>query len=214
MRAQDFIVIGLTGSIGMGKSTAGAIFQTLGVSVFDSDDCIRRVMGPRGKAVKDVVAHFPDVWDHAKKRIDRNELANIVFSDPDERKRLEAVLHPYVWEEQDRFKKQMRRNGRKMVVLDIPLLFETGADERVDVTVVISAPPYIQYQRVMARPDMTEEKFFNILESQMPDHHKRLMADYVVPSGLGRGVTTRKIKQIVHDLRLSLEPEPLYPVES
>lgn len=195
------ITIGLTGSVGMGKSTAASIFQTLGVPVFDSDACVRKVTSKYGEAVAEVIRHFPDTWDAKNKRIDRAELGRQVFKDPDERKRLEAILHPYVWKYQDAFKQEMRRARMDLIVLDIPLLFESGAETRVDMTVVVTAPPFIQYQRVMARPDMTEEKFQAILDSQMPDAQKRGLADYVVPTGLGMAETTKHIKQIIHELR-------------
>lgn len=195
------IVIGLTGSIGMGKSTAASMFELEGVPVFDSDACVHKLMAPKGKAVREVVAHYPDVWDLKKRRIDRHKLGKVVFSDEDEKQRLEDILHPYVWKEQDAFIKNMRRAGFDMVVLDIPLLFETGAQKRVDVTVVVSAPPYIQYQRVMARPDMDEDKFFAILDSQMPDSGKRELADYIIPTGLGRAMTMRRIRELVRKIQ-------------
>lgn len=194
------IEIGLTGSIGMGKSTAAAILQELGVPVFDSDACVHKVLREDEKAIAEVIKHFPDAWDLKKRRIDRMLLGTIVFNDVGERKRLESLLHPYVWKHQARFRDNMRRAGMKMIAYDIPLLFETGAQERLDVTICVSAPPFIQYQRVMARPGMTEERFFSILEGQMPDQEKRALADYVVPTGIGRAETFKCLRSIVDEL--------------
>lgn len=194
------ITIGLTGSIGMGKSMAAAMFQDYGVPVFDSDKCVRRLLSADEKAIREVVAHFPDCWDLKKREIDRRILADIVFRDPEEKERLETILHPYVWTAQEKFSREMQRLRKQAIVLDIPLLFETGAEYRVDTTVVVTAPPYIQYQRVMSRPDMTEEKFFSILEGQMPDEDKRRLADFVVPTGIGFAETRKHIIRILHDL--------------
>lgn len=191
------IIIGLTGSIGMGKTTAANIFRHFKIPVFDSDHCIRLVTSKRGEAVRDVVNHFPDAWNISKRILDRKILSDLVFGNEKERKRLESILHPFVWARQQKFLDHMRRLSMPMVVMDIPLLFETGADKRVDLTLVVSAPPYIQYQRVMARPGMTDEKFTQILASQMPDHEKRQRADIVVHTGLGRSHTTRQIKKII-----------------
>lgn len=195
------IEIGLTGSIGMGKSTAAAILQELGVPVFDSDASVHKALKYNETAIKDVIRYFPDVWDVKKRQIDRPELGRIVFQDIRERKRLESILHPYVWKDQKKFRDDMRRAGMKMIAYDIPLLFETGAEHRLDTTICVSAPPFIQYQRVMARPGMTEERFFSILEGQMPDQEKRALADYVVPTGIGRAETFKHLRAIVDELR-------------
>lgn len=199
------IEIGLTGSIGMGKSTAAGILQQLGVPVFDSDACVHHLLGNDKDAITKVIKYFPDVWDLKKRRIDRKALGKIVFHDIAERKRLEAILHPYVWEHQTKFRNDMHRSGFRMIAYDIPLLFETGAQNRLDVTICVTAPPYIQYQRVMARPGMTEDRFFSILEGQMPDPEKRAMADYVVPTGIGRGETFKHLSTIVDELRTGMD---------
>lgn len=197
------IVIGLTGSIGMGKSTAAAIFRNLGVPVFDSDACVHDLSRPGGIAVEDVLAHFPESRSKnvgSLPTIDRQKLGKIIFANSNAREQLEAILHPYVWGEQAKFKQHMRRTGQKIVMMDIPLLFETGAQDRVDVTAVVTAPYLLQRQRVLARPGMDEEKFQAILKTQIPDRQKRRLADYIIPTGLGRALTTRSIKTLLKGL--------------
>lgn len=193
--------IGLTGSIGMGKSTAATMFADCGLPIFDSDQAVRRLTGRGGAAESLVASHYPDCWNLKERKLDKEKLFNIVFDNESERLRLEALLHPLVWEEQEKFVQQARRLGYWAAVFDIPLLFETGAERKMTHTVVVTAPPFIQYQRVMARPGMTEEKFFLLLETQMPDHQKKMLADYVVNTGAGLGKTCRSIKSIVNELR-------------
>ena len=194
------IVLGLTGSVGMGKSTAAAMFRRLGVPVHDSDATVHRLLAPGGAAVKKVAAAFPETLG-ADGGIDRAALGRRVFADAAALKRLERILHPLVRRGQDRFLKQARARREKLVVLDIPLLFETGGDKRCDLIVVVSAPAAVQRARVMARPGMTEPRFRAILAKQMPDAEKRRRADIVVPSGLGRTVTFRRLARLVRDLR-------------
>lgn len=194
------IVLGLTGSIGMGKSTAAAMLRRLGVPLFDADAVVHRLLGPGGAAVADVEALFPGVRD-ASGAIDRRRLGQRVFGDPVALRRLEAILHPMVRREETRFVRQARARGETLVVLDIPLLYETGAPERCDYVLVVSAPARIQRERVMRRPGMTESRFASILRAQMPDHEKRRRADFVVPTGLGRALTFRRLRQVVTLLR-------------
>jgi dephospho-CoA kinase len=194
------IVLGLTGSVGMGKSTAAAMFRRLGVPVHDSDATVHRLLAPGGAAVPRVVAVFPGVSDR-QGGIDRGELGARVFGDAPALKRLERILHPLVRQSQERFLKQARARRVPVVVLDIPLLFETGGETRCDAVVVVSAPRWVQRARVMARPNMTEARFRTILKKQMPDHQKRRRAQYVVPTGLGRAVTYRALVRIVRSLR-------------
>lgn len=194
------IVLGLTGSVGMGKSTAAAMFCRLGVPVHDSDAAVHRLLAPGGAAVKKVAAAFPDALG-ADGGIDRTTLGRRVFADAAALKRLERILHPLVRRSQDRFLRQARARREKLVVLDIPLLFETGGDKRCDLIVVVSAPAAVQRARVMARPGMTEARFRAILAKQMPDAEKRRRADIVVPSGLGRTVTFRRLARLVRELR-------------
>ena len=194
------IVLGLTGSIGMGKSTAAAMLRRLGVPVFDADGVVHRLLAPSGAAVPVVSAAFPGVA-REDGGIDRALLGQRVFTDPAALKRLEAILHPMVAAEEKRFLAQSIARRVPLVVLDIPLLFETGAERRCDYVLVVSAPTLVQRQRVMRRPGMTEIRLNSILRKQMPDHRKRQHADFVVPTGAGRGLTLRHLKAIVRLLR-------------
>jgi dephospho-CoA kinase len=194
------IVLGLTGSLGMGKSTAAAMLRRLGVPVHDADAVVHRLMAPGGAAVAAVGKAFPE----ARRKdggIDRAVLGRRVFADAKALARLEHILHPLVRQSQQRFLDAARARRAALVVLDVPLLYEGRGQARVDKVLVVSAPPAVQRARVMARPGMTEERFRAILAKQMPDAEKRRRADYVVPSGLGRALTYRKLKRIVRELR-------------
>jgi dephospho-CoA kinase len=194
------IVLGLTGSIGMGKSTAAAMLRHLRVPVFDADAVVHRLLAPGGGAVGAVEAAFPGVRDD-KGGIDRQRLGQRVFEDPAARRRLEAILHPLVRVAEGRFAAAARRRRERLVVLDIPLLFETGGEARCDAVLVVSASPRLQRERVMRRPGMTSARFAGILNAQMPDAEKRRRADFVVETALGRGETYRHLRAIVTALR-------------
>lgn len=194
------IVLGLTGSLGMGKSTASAMFRRLGIPVHDSDAAVHRLLGPRGAAVAAVAAEFPGVA-RPDGGIDRALLGARVFGDRAALRRLERILHPLVRRSQQRFLAAARARRRDLVVLDVPLLYETGGERRCDAVVVVSAPAFLQHLRVMARPGMSEQRLRAVLEKQLPDAEKRRRADYVVPSGLGRAVTFRRLKRLVGELR-------------
>lgn len=208
------IVIGLTGSIGMGKSTAGAMLEALGVPVHDSDSAVHGLLHPGSAAWAALTAAFPysahpeiyrrkRVWRFPfcrESAIDRAALGRIVFADDAAREKLEAILHPFVQDAQRVFIQRQRALGRKIAALDIPLLFETGAEARMDYTLVVSAPPHVQHARVMARRGMSAEKLKGILERQMPDGEKRARADFVVHSGLGRAYMMRELKTVLHTI--------------
>jgi dephospho-CoA kinase len=194
------IVLGLTGSIGMGKSTAAAMLRRLGVPLFDADLVVHCLLAPAGAAVPAVSAAFPGVETEAG-GIDRALLGQRVFTNPAALRRLEEILHPMVAAEEKRFLARSRARRVALVVLDIPLLFETGAERRCDYVLVVSVPALVQRQRVMRRPGMTEIRLAAILRKQVPDHRKRQRADFVVPTGAGRGVTLRRLKAIVRLLR-------------
>jgi dephospho-CoA kinase len=194
------IVLGLTGSIGMGKSTAAAMLRRLGVPLFDADVAVHRLLAPSGAAVPAVSAAFPGVGTEAG-GIDRMLLGQRVFTDPAALRRLEAILHPMVAAEERRFLARSRARRVPLAVLDIPLLFETGAERRCDYVLVVSAPAIVQRQRVMRRAGMTEIRLNAILRKQMPDYRKRQRADFVVPTGASRGLTLRRLKAIVRILR-------------
>lgn len=175
------IVLGLTGSIGMGKTTTAKMFADEGVPVFDSDAAVHDVYA--GPAVPRVEQAFPGTTSNGA--VDREKLSAQVVGKPDALARLEKLIHPLVGEARAMFMKRAEAAGAKTVLLDIPLLFETGGDAKVDAIVVVSAPPEIQRKRVLARPGMTQAKFDAILERQTPDSEKRARADFVIDTGQG-----------------------------
>lgn len=189
-------IIGLTGSIGMGKSTVAAMFRTLGVPVFDADAEVRRVQGPGGRALAAIEAAFPGTT-HAG-GLHRERLGAAVFGDHAQLRRLERILHPLVAEAQSDFLGAHRL--KQAIVLDVPLLFEKGGWQRCHLTVVVSAPFRVQRARVLARPGMTREKFAGILKGQMPDREKRGLADVVIETGRGRRETWLAVRRLVAGL--------------
>jgi len=193
------IVLGLTGSVGMGKSTAAAMFRRLGIAVHDSDAVVHRLLAPKGAAVAAVAKAFPGV-KRSDGGIDRQKLGARVFGDRAALTRLERILWPLVRRSQQRFLARARARRAKLVVLDIPLLFESGGARRCDKVLVVTAPAFLQRARVLVRPGMTKARLAAVLAQQMPDAEKRRRADYVVPSGLGRAVTFRRIAAIVREL--------------
>jgi len=189
----------------MGKSTIGAMMQTLRIPMHDADACVHRLLGPNSKVRPAIAAAFPlyeypDLYERKSKAIKRNELGALVFQDDFLRKKLESILHPLVQKDQMEFIHANKRKGLKMVCLDIPLLFETGADKRVDYTITVSAPYFVQNQRVLSRPGMSEEKFHAILERQMPDAEKCTLSDYVLKTGAGRAASMKALKLILQDI--------------
>jgi dephospho-CoA kinase len=175
------LVLGLTGSVGMGKSTTAGFFVEAGVPVHDADAAVHRLYA--GEAVPLIEAAFPGTTSDGT--VDRTLLARRVLGDPAALKRLEAIVHPLVQASERRFLADAEARGDKVVVLDIPLLFETAGEQRVDAVVVVSAPAEVQRKRVMERPGMTAEKFDAILAQQMPDAEKRRRADFVVDTSQG-----------------------------
>ena len=190
------MIIGLTGSIGMGKSTVAGMFERLGVPVFDADAAVRALQGPDGRALPAIEAAFPGSTSPAG--LDRARLGAQVFGNPAALKRLERILHPLVAEAQSTF--LARHRLKQAVVLDVPLLFEKGGWQRCDLTVVVSAPARVQRARVLARPGMTREKFAAILKAQMADGEKRRRADVVIETGRGRRVTWQAVQSVVDAL--------------
>jgi dephospho-CoA kinase len=188
-------ILGLTGSIGMGKTVAARDFAKLGMPVHDSDAVVHGLIGPGGDAVKAVGDAFPGVVN--ADAVDRGLLGAQVFDDDLALKRLEAILHPRVRAAELRFLGQHARLQTPLVVLDVPLLFETGGERRCDAVAVVSAPYRVQRRRVLSRPGMTEAKFKSILKHQISDYEKRRAADFVIYSGLGRGFSLQRIRQIV-----------------
>ncbi|MBI1206130.1 MAG: dephospho-CoA kinase [Azospirillum sp.] len=194
------VIVGLTGSIGMGKSTAAAMLRRLGVAVHDSDAVVHRLTRPGGAAVAAIAREFPGTV--TGQTLDRRALGALVFGDRAALRRLEAILHPLVRRAESRFLREAARRRRPVVALDIPLLFETGGGGRVDAVIVVSAPGMVQTARVMARPGMTSEKLAGILARQLSDREKRRRADFVVPTGAGRRLTLQRLRRIVGSLRL------------
>ena len=187
------IRLGLTGSIGMGKTTVARMFADEGVPVFDADAAVHRLQGPEGALVEQIEAHFPGTT--GKAGVDRGALAERVLGEPEALRRLEALVHPAVAREREAFLAD--NAGAPLVLLDIPLLFEAGGWSEVDRIAVVSAPAEVQRARVLARPGMSEAKLARILERQLPDAEKRARADYVIPTGGSLDETRRAVRRIV-----------------
>lgn len=192
-------ILGLTGSIAMGKSTAGRIFQALGVPVFDADAAVHRLLGPGGAAVGAILAAFPDCGSEAH-GINRKALGEAVFGNEVALKRLEHIVHPSVRMMQRVFLFRQSAARRSLVVMDIPLLYETGGERLMDAVAVVSAPAFLQAQRVLRRPGMSLQRLDEILKRQMPDREKRKRADFVIPTGLGRRRSIDVIAGVVDEI--------------
>ncbi|WP_421440336.1 dephospho-CoA kinase [Agrobacterium tumefaciens] len=190
------IVIGLTGSIGMGKTTTAKLFAAEGIPVLDSDAVVHDLYS--AEAVPMIEAAFPGTTISGT--VDRLELGNILRENPANFRMLEAIVHPLVRERQEAFLRKAREENQNFAVLDIPLLFETGGETRVDKLVVVSCAPEIQRQRVLSRPGMTEEKFEMILARQMPDAEKRRRADFIIDSGNGVEAARDQVREILQRL--------------
>jgi len=186
-------VLGLTGSLGMGKSTTARFFAEEGVPVHDADAVVHRLY--EGEAAAVIEAAFPGTTVAGK--VDREELAARVLGDRAALKRLEAIIHPLVQEAERRLLAEAEARGEKIAVLDIPLLFETGGEERVDAVVVVSAPPEVQRSRALERPGMTVDKLDAILAKQMPDEEKRQRADFVVDTSRGFEAARAEVRAIL-----------------
>jgi dephospho-CoA kinase len=190
--------VGLTGSIGMGKTTVARMFAQEGASVFDSDAAVHALYAVGGEAVGPVGAAFPGVVKDGA--IDREALSARVLEDPDVLRQLEAIVHPLVRAAQARFVLDEEKRGAAVVVFDVPLLYETGAESHFDKVVVVSAPAEIQRARVLARAGMSEEKFAAILARQTPDSDKRARADFVIDTSGDLGVTRAQVRAILDAL--------------
>lgn len=191
------IVVGLTGSIGMGKSTTAGLFAEQGIAVNDADTVVHELY--RGEAVEPIGRLFPEAVRTGV--VDRGALAENLAKNPAKFKELEAIVHPMVRQREERFLAEQRAAGADMVVLDIPLLFETAGADRVDVIVVVSCDAEIQRRRVLERPGMTAEKFEMILSRQLPDAEKRQRASFVIDTGHGIEAARRRVAEVVADIR-------------
>jgi len=187
------VMLGLTGSIGMGKSTVARMFEEEGVPVFDADAVVHRLQGAEGELVAAIEARFPGTT--GREGVNRSALAERVLAEPEALRNLEALIHPAVAREREQFVASHR--DAPLVVLDIPLLFEAGQASQVDKVAVVSAPASLQADRVLARPGMTCAKFAQILALQMPDQEKRRRADFVIDTGITRGETREQVRAII-----------------
>ena len=187
------VILGLTGSIGMGKSTVAAMFAEAGVPVFDADAVVHRLQGPEGELVAAIEAHFPGTT--TEEGVDRSALAERVLAAPEALQNLEGLIHPAVARERKAFLAHHRE--APLVVLDIPLLFEKGGASAVDKIAVASAPAEVQCRRVLARPGMTPSKLAAILALQLPDEEKRRRADFVIPTGGSLDETRASVRRII-----------------
>jgi dephospho-CoA kinase len=193
------VIVGLTGSIGMGKSTAAKMLRQMGVPVYDADAAVHALQAPGGAALAPIEKAFPGVVKDGV--LDRQALGARVFGNKQALRRLEAIVHPLVAQRQRAFLKRAAQRGEQLVVVDIPLLFEGLGEQRVDATLVVSAPAFLQRQRVMARPGMTEDRLAGILRQQVPDAVKRRKATIVIPTGLGLAPTRRALAKAVAELK-------------
>jgi len=187
------IILGLTGSIGMGKSTTAKLFEEAGVPVYDADAAVHKIY--EGEAAPAIEAAFPGTTVHGK--VDRNKLSAKVVHDPAAMKRLEQIVHPMLGASRQKFLHDAEQSGAPVAVVDVPLLFETGGEKRVDAVVVVTTTPEIQRQRILSRDNMTGEKLDAILARQLPDAEKRKRADFVVDTSGGLDPVRAQIRDIV-----------------
>jgi dephospho-CoA kinase len=199
------IVVGLTGSIGMGKSTTAAMFADEGVPVYDADAAVHALYAPGGAAVDPIEAAFPGVTGPGG--VDRPKLSHRVIGKPDELKRLEAIVHPLVGQSRAAFFEEAQAKGADIVVIDVPLLFETGGEKAMDAVVVVTAPEHVQRARVLARENMDEAKLDAILARQMHDAEKRTRAHFVIDTSQGFDHAREQVRKILATLRRDGVPE-------
>jgi dephospho-CoA kinase len=195
MKARRPFLVGLTGSIGMGKTETAKMFARLGIAVYDADAAVHRLYEAGGAAIAEIAREFPGTVVNG--RVDRAVLAERLHAEKDGLQRLERIVHPLVAREQRQFLDDAAAAGAEMVVLDIPLLFETGGHGRMDAVVVVSAPEEVQRTRVLSRPGMTAKKLDHILARQMPDAEKRAQAHFVVETDKGFDHAFAQVKEIV-----------------
>jgi dephospho-CoA kinase len=199
-------VIGLTGSIGMGKSTTSEMFAQLGVPIWDADSAVHRLYAPDGDGAKAVASLFPKAINQDG-CVDRHVLAGQVLHDQAALKQLEAIVHPLVGQDRGVFLSNARENDHQLVIVDVPLLFETGGDKYVDQIIVVSCEASLQRQRVLARPGMSEEKFASILARQTPDAEKRGRADFVITTDLSLDDTRKQVRKVYDRLTAFADPK-------
>lgn len=191
------IILGLTGSIGMGKSTTAEFFKKRNIPTYNADDAVHSLYQDKA-----VIERIGSVFENSviNGQIDRTKISQEIIINPSKLKNLEQIIHPLVREKETEFVEKHRKNNEKLIVLDIPLLFETGTAGRVDKIAVVSAPLDVQRQRVLAREGWNEEKFNRIISRQMPDQEKRLRADFVIDTGKGMEHAEAQVKKIIANL--------------
>ena len=189
------LVVGLTGSIATGKSTAAAMLRRLNFQVHDSDEAAHQLMGPGGRAIDDIISLFGSDMVNIASGVNRIRLGNIVFADPAKRVLLEQILHPLIREQKQRFVQHNRLQRRKAVFLDVPLLFETGGDRDCDRVITVWCPAFLQTVRALRRRGMTEEKFSSIVDAQWSQSKKCQLSDLALPSSLGQAETFKRLKR-------------------
>lgn len=199
-KSKRMMIIGLTGSIGMGKSTAALILQEMGFPIYSADASVHALLKKGGRAVAPVAKLFPETLKRGG--IDRKLLGQAVFGQPEKLRRLEKIVHPLIRAAERAFLQKARKDKAAAAILEIPLLFETGAEDRCDLVFCVTAPRAIQKQRVLSRPGMTEQRLRDILKRQMPDAQKRARADYVIPTGNGIAATEKHLRKVLHGLSL------------
>jgi dephospho-CoA kinase len=192
-------IIGLTGSIGMGKTTTATMFKDLGVPVWDADSSVHRLYTRGGAGVGPVGAAFPTALSK-EATIDRDSLAKLVLGSPEQLKLLESIVHPLVGQERANFLASARAIGAKIAIVDVPLLFETGGEKYVDSVIVVTCDPDLQRQRVLARPGMSEAKFDLILARQTPDAEKRARADFIITTDISLDDTREQVGKVYNHL--------------
>ncbi|MEX0644694.1 MAG: dephospho-CoA kinase [Parvularculaceae bacterium] len=200
------IVVALTGSIGMGKSTVLQMFADLGAAVWSADDAVHRLYAKGGAAIPPIAQEFPGAVVNGA--VDRERLAALVLDQPQRLKRLEALVHPLVAADREAFLALAKKSGAEIAVVDIPLLIETGGEKAFDAVVVASAPAALQRRRVLTRPGMTIEKFETIRRRQTPDVEKRARADFVINTGQSLAATRKEVEAAMAALRARRAPDP------
>ncbi|WND03662.1 dephospho-CoA kinase [Temperatibacter marinus] len=202
---KELTIIGLTGSIGMGKTTTANMFQSAGVPVFDSDAMVHRMQAPGGEALPHIEAEFHGVVQ--KGVLDRLALGELVFKEQKKLERLQNIIYPLLHERRRNFFAHALRKGKDIVLVDVPLLFETGGDQAVDLVIVVDAPLDVQRERVLSRIGMTEEKFQNILSKQLPNQEKVHRADFVIDTSHGKEAAQQQVEHILATIRQGLKNE-------
>ena len=192
------LIVGLTGSIGMGKSETAKMFAAAGVQVFDADATVHKLQAKDGKAIAPIQKAFPEVIEGGE--LNRSALGAVIFADEGAKKKLEAIMHPMVAHERIGFFAAAEKSGAAFVVLDIPLLFETGGDKACDKVIVVSASATVQRERTLSRPGMSAEKFEQILTGQTPDANKRGRADYIIETDKGLEHAEAQVASIIRDI--------------